>query len=433
MDAALRVIHLSSSEGTAFYRLHSGLRSIGVDSWMWVTSRRREDPSVVAFKIPRATSDVVRRRLREVRLRRERARYRQAKVFEAFVDDRTAYGGDLLAQLPSADIIHVHLLRHVADFDIFHRTIPLRVPVVRTLNDEHFFTGGCTQDAGCERYLIGCGRCPQLGSNHDGDLSRLSWLRKRRALEAVPPGRLTLVSPSRWLADVARRSPLLGATPIAVIPRGVDTAVFRPMNRFFARRVLGIPPEARVIAFVAQPIDRVNKGFPTLVKALDRLRADEGQAAGIWLVSAGSGRIPVSVPVPHRHLGRVTDERLMAMVYNAADILALPSLQENCPQTAIEALACGTPVVGSDACGIPEIVRPGHTGILVPPNSVAALKEAIAALLADEVYRRDLGGRGRDVAVAEYALEVQARRYLAVYQTMLESAAQSMEGSVSRV
>ena len=426
----MRVVHISSSEGTAPFRIHTGLRRIGVDSSMWVTRRRREDPSVALFEIAQTRRDTLRRRFRQARMRRAIARYEQAKIFEAFVDDRTMHGGDLLPQLPRADIIHVHVLHHVADFDIFHRTVPLRVPVVRTLHDEHFFTGGCTQDGGCQRYLTGCGCCPQLGSNHDDDLSRQSWLRKRRALEGVPPGRLSLVAPSRWLAEIARRSPLHESIPITVIPLGIDTSVFRPLNRLFARRVLGIPAEAKVVAFVAEPIHRANKGFATLVKALDGSRTGQDSDTSIWLLSAGSGRIPVPVPVPHRRLGRVSDERFMALLYNAADVFALPSLQENCPQTAIEALACGVPVVGSETGGVPEIVRVGRTGILVPPGSVPSLREAMRTLFVDEAQRRQLGGQGREVAAEEYALDIQARRYLAVYQEMLEPAGQSMNGLV---
>jgi len=414
----VRVVHLSLVDGVASYRLHTGLRRLGVDSTMFVARRRRDDPTVTVFQPPMSVASRLRRRFRRMRITREFARYRAARVFELFTDDRTVHGGDMFAQLPSCDVINVHTLLGVVDYRAFFEAVPRDTLVVRTLHDINFFTGGCHQDAGCGRYTERCGACPQLGSSKERDLSRRIWERKRDALRMVAPGRLCFVAPSRWVANEAKRSTLLREFPVTVIPLGLDTEIFRPLDRGLARELLGISPDASVVLFVAEPITRVNKGFAVLARALEGL----DRVSSLLLLSAGSGKPPSALGVPHMHLGHVGDERMLALVYSAADVFVLPSAEENFPQTALEALACGTPVVASAVGGIPEIVRPGITGLLIPPQDVAALREAVGDLLQAPARRARMAADCRRIALQEYTLEVQAQRYVDLYGTMLARA-----------
>jgi glycosyltransferase involved in cell wall biosynthesis len=410
----MKIVHVSSTDGAASYRLHTGLRRIGIDSTMFIVRKRRDDPTLVAFKPSARFADRLRRRLRERRITRAFARYRQARVFELFTDDRSPFGSEPLTQLPSGDLYHVHTLFGVTGYQAFFPEVPRRAPVVRTLHDINFFSGGCHQDAGCGRFAVGCGVCPQLNSGNEHDLSREIWRRKRSALQRVDPARLHIAATSEWIASEARRSPLLRPFPLTVIPNGVDTDVFRPRNRHTVRSALSLPPDARVLLFVADPITRVNKGFTQLAKALDGLNVSDA-----LLLSVGRGRPPATAPIPHQHFGLIQDERLLALLYNAADVFVLPSMQDNCPQTAIEAIASGTPVVGYATCGVPEIVRPGLTGLLVPPQDIAALRLAIRTVLEDQAERARLSVSCREVAVQDYTLERLAQRYAALYRTAL--------------
>jgi glycosyltransferase involved in cell wall biosynthesis len=120
-------------------------------------------------------------------------------------------------------------------------------------------------------------------------------------------------------------------------------------------------------------------------------------------------------------LGYVANECLLALVYSAADIFVMPSLQESFGQTALQALACGTPVVGFEVGGIPDMVRPGVNGLVVPTGDVSALCTAIRTLLQDPAQRAVMAANCRRIAVQEYALEVQARRYLELYEEILHS------------
>jgi glycosyltransferase involved in cell wall biosynthesis len=323
----------------------------------------------------------------------------------------------VLAQLPGGDVINIHAMYTFIDYQVFLAAVPRRTPVIRTLHDMSFFAGGCHYAWDCDKYTERCGACPQLGSHQDADLSRQIWQRKQTALQSIAPGRLHLVTPSRWLAHEAQRSGLVRHFPITVIPLSLDTEVFCPRDRGMAREVLGIPQDARVVLFIAEPITRPLKGFGLLTRALEGV----GHLANLLLVSVGTGKLPVEVKVSHLHFGHIGHERLLSLIYSAADLFVIPSLQDNLPQTVLEAMACGTPVVGFAVGGIPDMVRPGVTGLLVPPQDVDALRSAIEELLHDPVRRAAMASTCRRVAVEEYALELQARRYLDLYQTVLAS------------
>lgn len=432
--SALRIVHVSRFDcgdgpSNAAYRLHKALLNLGVDSAMFVAEIRGAavDPTVRSFVPRQDLRGRLYRRLRALQLNRSMAQYRRSRPggYEAFSDDRTPHGSDTLAQLPSGDVINVHAMFRFMDYRAFFATVPTRMPVVRTMHDMNFFTGGCHIAAGCERYLERCGACPQLGSRNAHDLSRQIWQRKYAALRTVPSTRLHAVAPSRWLATEARRSSLLRGVPVSVIPFGIDTETFSTRDRRWSRQTLGIVQEAHVVLFVAEPISRTLKGLATLVEALNGL----GDRHNLLLVSVGSGRPPAEVKVPYLSLGRIENDRLLSLIYSAADVVAMPSAQENFPLVCLEAMACGVPVVGSNVGGIAEIVRPGLTGMLVAPHDAGAFRTAIAQILKDQAGRAAMARECRRIATEEYSLESYARRYVALYATLLGGPTPSSAGT----
>ena len=226
-----------------------------------------------------------------------------------------------------------------------------------------------------------------------------------------------VVGASHWIAEGARRSALLSGYPISVIPYGLDTDVFRPMPG--ARRMLdafGVPPSARIVLFVADHTTIPRKGFDLLDAALNSL-----QHKDTALVSLGRGESPVlRTRLPHVHLGALTEDRLIAAVYSLADVFVVPSLQDNLPNTVLEAMACGTPVVGFRVGGIPEMVREGTSGRLVSPGDVGGLASAIDSLLADDRQRACMSLAARQIAEREYTYSRQSERYLRVYGSLMK-------------
>jgi len=418
----MRIVHISTSDigagaAIAAYRLHSGLRRAGVASTMFVLQKRSADPSVVPLQIPR---DPLRRallRLHRELIRGSQRRYRRSAPdgYEQFRDDRSEYGAAMLRQLPPGEVITLHWVSGFLDYRRFFAAVGGRVPIVWRLPDLGPLTGGCHYDYGCGRFEQACGACPQLGSSDPHDLSAQVLRRKRAALANLPDHMLHIVAPSSWTAAMARRSALFGRFPITVIPNGLDVQVFAPTPKAAAREALGLPAEAPMVMFVAADVRNRRKGFAQLLEALDGLSAT---IPDVLLVSVGHGQPQVAGGASHRHLGYIDDDRQRALVYAAADLFIIPSLQESFGQTVIEAMACGTPVVGFAAGGIPDMVRHDRTGLLAPVGDTAALREAISALLADEPRRLRLGAEARQVALAEYASEVQVRQYLALYQAL---------------
>ena len=357
------------------------------------------------------------RKIRYWHIEKDIAAYRSSRTASQglFSDDRSVLRSDLRFQLPHSDAINLHWIAGFIDYSDFLSKVPHQTPIVWTLHDMNPFTGGCHYDQGCGKFAARCGACPQLGSKEDSDLSRHIWQRKREALAKIPSGRLQIVADSNWLASEARRSSLFGKVPITAIHYGLDIDDFAPRDRLFARAALGIPADAKVALFVADSLDERRKGFATLVNAL----TDLPRGSEPFLLSVGSGKPVLSGRFSHLHLGRVSGDRFLSLVYSAADVFVIPSLQEAFGQTALESIACGTPVVGFNVGGIPEVVREGVTGLLASVGDPRALQDAILNMLSNPSLRTKLASNCRKVAVEEYALAVQAKRYVELYTTLL--------------
>lgn len=415
----VKIVHMNTSDirggaARAAYRLHTGLRHLSHDSSMFVAHRDSIDPTVILFVPPMDLPNRLRRRLRRQRIARGFMRYRASRPpgGEPFSDDRTPYGSALVHQLPPCDVVHLHWIARFVDYQAFFAAVPRHTPVVWTLHDMNPFTGGCHYDDGCGRFRDGCGACPQLGSNEAADLSHQIWERKQKVFTQIKPDRLHIVATSHWMATTVKGNSLLSACPVTVIPLGLDVDDFAPRAGCMARDVLGIPRDARVILFAAEDVDNRRKGVRLLAEALAGL----GDLTKLCMMSVGRRKRTLDTPFPHLHLGHIRNDRYLSLVYSAADVFVLPSLQEAFGQTALEALACGTPVVGFAVGGIPDIVRHGVTGLLVPPEDVIALRAAIADLLSNGSRRAEMAANCRRIAVQEYSLEVQARRYIELYQ-----------------
>lgn len=334
-----------------------------------------------------------------------------------FSDDRNQHGADVLRQLPQTDVLNLHWIAGFLDYRDFFRQLPPSLPVVWTLHDMNAFTGGCHYDENCGKFLQQCGACPQLDSSEPQDLSRHIWLRKREAFSFPGAQRLQLVTPSRWLAEEAKKSALLSERTVTVIPNGIDVDRFQPRDRQAARAKYGIPPEVKMVLFVADSTGERRKGLKTLLEALAAFENSED----LLFVAIGGGLIEEDLGVRLKNIDFVGDESALSFLYSAADVFVVPSLQDNLPNTAVEALACGVPTIGSNVGGIPEIVRDGKTGILVPPGDSQALGQAIITLLGDLKLRALMARESRLVALEEYSFKIQARRYSDLYEEILAS------------
>ena len=417
----MKILHLSTNDvrsgaARAAYRLHRGLYGQGYDSSMFVDNRYSDDPTVAAFEPPLDCTSRLSRILRKELIWRKFVRYQTTRPdgCDSFSDDRSEYGATLLRQLPSSDLIHLHWIAGFVDYRSFFSGIPSHVPIIWTLHDMNPFTGGCHYDQGCGRFVERCGECPQLGSKKVNDLSMRIWKQKQRIFYRIDPGRLHFVAVSNWMAAEVKRSSLLGRFSVTIIANGLDTDLFSPRNRAVARSALQIPENARVVLFIAHSALDRRKGFTLLAEAL----AGMGGIDDLFLLSLGEGKPTLKVEIPHLHLGYINEDRLLSLIYSSADIFAFPSSQDNLPNSIVESMACGIPVVGFEVGGIPDLVRHGKTGLLAPLRDIRKLRSALIELLHNPTKRDDMAALCRRVAQEEYSYQVQLRRYVDLYETI---------------
>ncbi|MCW2249531.1 glycosyltransferase involved in cell wall biosynthesis [Azospirillum fermentarium] len=416
----MKILHINTFDihggaARAAFRLFKGLRAIGEESRMLVLHKTGNDPDVAT--LGSVTPDqLARAHAIQAEIQAEAAPYPMlsAPGFVSFHSERAAPGEIMVSQLPPADIIHLHWVRGLVDYPSFFANRRPDQPVVWTLHDMHPFSGGCHYAGECERFTQGCGACPFLKSDDPADLSARILERKTTAL-ARRNNRLHIVTPSHWLGREAARSSLFRDIPVSVIPPGLETDTFVAHDRQAMRQAFKLPPGLKVILFIAHMVDDPRKGLSYLDEALCRL----GPRPDVALLLVGGGTMALKSQVHHLRTGLVADDAMVGRLYSAADIVAMPSLEDNLPNTMLEAMAAGTPVIGFDIGGVPDLVIPGETGYLAPPADTEALSAALATALADPAHLAAMGRMARARIEREHTLEVMASRYRDLYRSLL--------------
>ena len=241
------------------------------------------------------------------------------------------------------------------------------------------FSGGCHYDRGCGRFANECGECPIIGSSASRDVTRRVIRRKRRALN-------------------------------------LDT--FRPVSKEGARRRFALESNDRVVLFfVADHLRNPLKGWSQLKRAL----AEIPGLQHFRVLTVGRGDTEQMSAPMFRHLGRLADPEAIRDAYNAADLLVFPPLQDNFPNTVLEALACGTPVVGFATGKVVDAVEHGVNGMLAPTGNARELAACIVKVLSNEVLRESMARAARARVVSRYGLHQQARAYISFYERLADT------------
>ncbi len=398
----------------AAYRLHQGLQRVGTSSQMLVHTSATRDANV--HTLQSSTQKVI--------TRLNLAERFDGLPLQAYPQrDKSIFSPQWLpSSIPAKvkqlqpDIINLHwVCKGYLKIEHFRQ---FSQPLVWTAHDMWPFTGGCHYTQECDRYMKSCGACPQLKSDKENDLSRWVWQRKAKAWQDL---NLTLVTPSQWLADCANSSPLFQDKRIEVIPNGIDLSIYKPMARALARERLNLPQNKHLILFGARAADEKRKGFYLLQAALQQLSREKWQDK-IELVVFGSvdSQISSELGFPVHSLGRLGDDLSLALIYAAADVFVAPSLQDNLPNTVVESIASGTPCVAFKIGGMPDMIKHQFNGYLAQPFEVDDLANGIDWVLSDKTRHQQLGATARQIAKAEFSLELQARRYLELYRELLQ-------------
>jgi glycosyltransferase involved in cell wall biosynthesis len=407
----ISVLHFSTADneggsGRSAYRIHSELRRLGHRSRMLVKHKITDDPDVASVAPGRVS-----RKADEVA---DSVTSRMGLQFQAVPSTGRTLSHPWLTEAKVIQLYNTH------GGYLSHRHLPRIArgrPIVWRMSDMWPVTGHCAYSGACDKWLSGCGACPdpQTYPAIGRDTTSWLWRQKQRIYRRLS---LTIVAPSSWTESIAKRSPLFSGHQVVRIPNGLDLGIFRAHDRGAARKFLGVPQDRLAILYAPHvAAGNPRKGTDTLESVLKSLGPRDDivvMVAGVGS-QAWVGKVPQTV-IP---LGFLQDDRLIAMANAAADVVVVPSAVENLPNSAIEAFACARPVIAFDAGGMGDAVRHEETGVLVPLGDVAAFTDALRCLLDDEAGRLAMGARGLELARQEYSTITQGERFETLYLSLL--------------
>ena len=337
--------------------------------------------------------------------------------------------------IQQSDIIHLHWINFgFLSLDSLEKLFNTNKPIVWTLHDMWAFTGGCHYARECTNYEKNCGNCvPFLKNPSENDLSNQVWKRKK---EIFSKANLTIVTCSEWLAQKARESSLLKDKTIISIPNPIDIDVFRPIEKSVARAYFKLAPDKKYILFGAVKISDERKGFAYFVEALSmldirllilenessnnehRLTNIEHRKKDIEIIIFGQAQTSdfEGLPFKVNILGRLLDLETIARAYSVASVFVSPSIEDNLPNTIMESMACGTPVIGFEVGGIPEMIDHQKNGYLAQYKSAEDLAKGIYWTLFESDYQA-LTNNSRKKVLDNYSEKVVAEKYKEVYKS----------------
>ncbi|PWD98999.1 glycosyltransferase [Marinilabilia rubra] len=293
-------------------------------------------------------------------------------------------------------------------------------PVVWVFHDLWAVTGGCHYPGDCIGFQTGCGNCPKLKYSHDQDWSRYLWMQKYKNWADKD---ITILCPSNWMARKVKESKLFGKKRVEVCPYSIELDIFKPMDSETFRESLGIKSHQKVLLFGAvNSMHDTRKGAHLLVDALKKLE-NRVPADDLVFLVFGAKESPALESVPFRviNLGFVSEKEDLAKYYAASTAFVLPSLEDNLPNTVLESLGCGTPVVAFDIGGISDMIDHQSNGFLVDETDTNLLADSLEEMvkMPEEKYQR-MQKSARKKIEDHFSREVVGNRLNQIFQSILK-------------
>jgi glycosyltransferase involved in cell wall biosynthesis len=320
-----------------------------------------------------------------------------------------------------ADIWHFHNLHgHFVSIPLLARESRRRKIVLSPV-DQFLSTGYCPYTLGCERYLDGCGECPQLDLPYPGISRDATGVLLKMKKSAIAASRFHLLVHTDYLAAHYAHT-FVGKLPIDRIYYGVDTQVFRPVEKEAAAAALGIePPGGFVVGLIHSAVDEKRKGLLPFLELLSRAAERMPVPLAVLLVGRGSeqAKEKATVPLTVTALPFLKSPRELAAALNLCDVLLYPTQADNLSLTCLDALACGVPVISSRVGGQPEAVRDGVNGFLCEPDRPEQFIERTARMAADPELTRRLSEAARRTAVEQFNIDTYIDNLAEYYERVL--------------
>ncbi len=395
----------------ATYRIHQSLLKQGIHSRLWVNEKKSNDWTVedLNSKIGKELNRLCFRVIN----------YSLVKMLKT--ENKIIYSPSVLPSNwvkhinnSDADIVHLHWIQNemLSIKDISQ----IKKPIVWTLHDMWAFCGAehYTND---NRWREGYYSNNRPNYESGFDLNRWTWNRKKKYWKFP----IQIVTPSNWLAKCARESALIKSWPVSVIYNPIDTNRWKPIDKKNARQLLNLSQDANLILFGALGGGNdPRKGYDLLLSVLEYIKANK-KIKKIELVVFGQSK-PKSQPdlgFPVHYSGHLYDDLSLSALYSAADVMVVPSRQDNLPNTAVEAQACGTPVVSFDIGGLPDIIVHQKTGYLAKAFDARDLANGITWVL-EQNGSNKLGNNSRERAVEKFSEKKISEDYVSIYKKLLE-------------
>lgn len=403
----MKILHINTADhggaGAAALRLHIALLHNNIDSNFLCLNKLNSHTLKCEAFVQKRASCLFRllHRLKLVRNANEQnTESLKGKVgdYEIFSFPTTDYDIASHHLVKEADIIHLHWVANFMDWHSFFKK--LKKPIVWTLHDMNPFSGGFhySGDMNRNKYIF-------------HELEEKIFSIKINAVRKIE--QIHVVCPSNWIRNQSLHSAIFGQHPHYLIHNSVPIDIFRPLDKLKSRSILNLPNDGKIILFVAASITNPRKGFDLLLKAIHCLDRNKYSLAVVGY-STLSGIYQADNVY---HLGHITDEEVLATAYSAADLFVIPSIEDNLPNTMIESLSCGTPVVGFNIGGIPDAVLGGFNGFIVDKINSNELYQTIIKAL-DYNFDRQ---RIVEDAVKRFGPNVQTLRCLDLYRHLLNN------------
>lgn len=360
MTKIVQIQKSSKSAGGAALRLHNAFLESNIDSYILTLYADENDTERILF--PSKTSKFISFLNNKINIHISRNNNKEFGLFSY-----TIIGNDVskIRSIREADIIYLHWVQgEFLNVSSYRKLAKLGIPVIIFMHDMWSFTGGCHYSFSCLKYQTECYDCQIFPKHKYHDLSAKGFTKKKKLYSRYE--NFYFVSPSKWLYDCAKESSLVRSKPVFHIPNILDETLFKPIDKVIAKRLFNLNEDDLVIAFGAVSINSPYKGWEYLQQALENLKNDTTMKNIVVLIFGKGLNFQIAKKIPFRtkFTGYLKDEYSAVMVYNAADVFVTPSLADNLPTTVLESLSCGTPVVGFNVGGIPEMITHKKNGYL---------------------------------------------------------------------
>lgn len=415
----MKVLHINSYDihggaANAVYRINKALNFCGVDSKVLVKKKFSTNKTI--YSIRRVKFNNVRTTCREIYEQIYLRPYKRKKnvIFSIAKAGMNIIDEDILKE---ADIIHLHWINDgMISLKQLKKLSALKKPIVWTLHDMWPFTGGCHYSGNCNKYKNLCGQCNILGSYKEKDLSTEIFNEKKKIFNDM---NLEVVCCSNWLASCAKESKVFENKNITVIPNCIDENLYKPIDKQIAKKILNLDINKKYILFGADnSTSDVRKGYKYLIKGLEILSQSE-LSKDVELIVFGGEKGEEIMPFPTRFLGILNDDISLNIVYSAADIFVAPSLEDNLPNTIMESLFSGTPVVAFNIGGIPDMIKHKFNGYLAEEKNSTDLCRGIQYILSNKDDYEKIRSNCRSFVVENFNEEKIANEYEKIYKKLL--------------